>query len=304
MKTDLGSLGRTSMTTVRTTETTAKEALARARAWTSRAIRPLLFVCALGVGGSGMPVAADTIDIGHVVQNTGLQTEQVAVVVKRQSDGQIWISNRHRAQQRFSPASTSKIPHTLIALETGLATPTSVFRWDGSVRSSRAWNQDHTLASAFRNSVVWVFQEIARTAGTRTMAEGLASFGYGNADVGSIDQLTTYWLDDTLNISAVEQIEFLSRLARRQLPLSEATYAAARDIMVSDRKANWVMRSKTGWRYSKESMDIGWFVGWLECPDEVYVFALNMDMPDTRYLSKRKDIAYSVLGHIGAFDCD
>lgn len=136
------------------------------------------------------------------------------------------------------------------------------------------------------------------------MSEGLISYDYGNANVGALDQLTTYWLDDTLKISAIEQVEFLSKLALERLPLSQATYSAARDIMVSDRNETWVMRSKTGWRHSDESMDVGWYVGWLECPSDDYVVAMNINMPDTRSLSKRKDITYSVLHDIGAFDCD
>ncbi|MFL4468946.1 penicillin-binding transpeptidase domain-containing protein [Tateyamaria armeniaca] len=249
-------------------------------------------------------VSAEALDIGHLVQATGNEVADSTIIVKRLSDGQIWASNPVRAQHRFSPASTSKIPHTLIALESGIATPATVFRWDGVPRGNARWNQDHSLESAFKYSAVWVYQNIARTAGPDIMSEGLASFEYGNGNTGSIDHITTYWLDDTLTISASEQIEFLSKLALEQLPLSKATYAAAKDIMKSDQNANWVMRSKTGWRYSADGMDIGWYVGWLDCSDETFVFALNMDMPDTRYLSKRKDITYSILQDIGAFNCD
>ncbi|MEM9797119.1 MAG: penicillin-binding transpeptidase domain-containing protein [Pseudomonadota bacterium] len=266
--------------------------------------RSLLSAATLLTVVLAFPASSEAIDVGHVVQASGNQIEQTTIVVKRLSDGQTWTHNNKRAQQRFSPASTSKIPHTLIALEYGLATSDSLFRWDGSPRSVRAWNQDQTLASAFQNSAVWVYQDITRTAGSETMSEGLGSIDYGNANVGSLDQSTTYWLDDTLKISAIEQVEFLSKLALERLPLSQTTYSAARDIMVSDRNETWVMRSKTGWRHSDENTDVGWYVGWLECPDDDYVFAMNIDMPDTRYLSKREDISYSVLHDIGAFDCD
>lgn len=251
-----------------------------------------------------LPVAADAVDVEHSVTAAGAQIENTTIVVKRLSDGQLWIANRDRAEQRFSPASTSKIPHSLIALENGLASSETVFQWDSVPRSNRAWNQDHSLESAFKNSVVWAYQEIARNGGQAVMANGLKSFEYGNADVGTIDQLTTYWLDGTLTISALEQVEFLSKLALKLLPLSETTYAVARDFMVSDTHTNWTMRSKTGWRYSKTEMDIGWFVGWLDSASYTYVFALNTDMPDTRFLSKRKTITYSVLNDIQAFECD
>lgn len=250
-----------------------------------------------------LPAVAQEIDVGPSVSAAGAKTESTTIVIQRLSDGQLWIANPDRAQRRFSPASTSKIPHSLIALENGLAAPGSVFEWDGVPRSNRIWNQDHTLQTGFHNSVVWVYQSIARTAGQRVMFDGLESFDYGNANVGAVDQITTYWLDDTLKISALEQVEFLSDLALERLPLSAATYAVANDIMVSDASSNWIMRSKTGWRYSETEMDIGWFVGWLVCASETYVFALNVDMPDTSYLSKRKAVTYRVLQEIGAFNC-
>ncbi len=246
---------------------------------------------------------AATADVGHIVRASGNTVEQTAVMVVRLSDGQSWQSNPARSQRRFSPASTSKIPHSLIALEAGLAAPSTIFEWDGVPRFIRAWNKDHSLASAFQNSVVWVYQRIAETAGTSVMSKWLAHFEYGNMDVGTPDRLTSYWLDNTLRISVIEQIEFLTRLSRYELSLSDATYAAARDLMISDEDANWVMRSKTGWFHSDVEMDIGWHVGWLECPEETYVFALNTDMPDTRYLSRRKAITYAVLREAGAFDC-
>lgn len=247
---------------------------------------------------------ADTVDIGHIVEATGTDVAQTTVVVTRLSDSQTWISNPKRATEQFSPASTSKIPHTLIAIEGGFATVETIFRWDGVIRSSRAWNQDQTLETAFQNSAVWVYQAIAEMAGQDVMARALAEFEYGNRQLGTASHLTTYWLDDTLRISAVEQVEFLSKLALEEYFLSPDTYTIANDIMVMDRSDQWVMRAKTGWRYDEESMDIGWFVGWLECTNEKYVFAMNMDMPDTRYLSRRKQIIYAALEDIGVFDCN
>jgi len=274
------------------------------RPWQARALSggltPALSMVVCGMGAGAL---ADTIDVGHAVQSQGAQIEGTAIVVRRHSDGQMWVSNPKRTQQRFSPASTSKIPHTLIALEAGIATPSTVFAWDGFPKGVSAWNRDQTLKSAFEVSAVWVYQQIARTAGRAVMADGLARFSYGNQTVGTDDHLTTYWLDGTLQISAVEQVDFLSRLAFEQLPLSKATYASARDIMVSAEGDRWVMWSKTGWRHSADQMDVGWFVGWVDCGAETYVFALNMDIRRRSELPQRKETTYSVLEDIGAFDC-
>ncbi|MEJ6395982.1 penicillin-binding transpeptidase domain-containing protein [Gymnodinialimonas sp. 2305UL16-5] len=246
---------------------------------------------------------ADPIDVSQVVEAAGVDVGASTIVVRRLSDDQLWVSNSQRSTERFAPASSSKVPHTLIALETGVAEPNTVFEWDGEDRAFDSWNQDHTLTSAFGGSVVWVYQEIARRVGLAGMTEWLNRFEYGNANTGTEDTLTTYWLDDTLQISAVEQTAFLERLARRELPLSEATYAAAAAIMQSDEGDGWTMYSKTGWRFSRTDMDVGWYVGWVRCADDAYVFALNMDMPDQSFLPLRQSTSMAVLDAVGAFDC-
>jgi beta-lactamase class D len=69
-----------------------------------------------------------------------------------------------------------------------------------------------------RHSVVWVYQGIAREIG-ETKARGyLRRAGYGNVDPsGGVDG---YWIDGNLRISAHEQITFLRRLYRNELPFS------------------------------------------------------------------------------------
>ncbi|WP_189799434.1 class D beta-lactamase [Tateyamaria sp. syn59] len=263
---------------------------------------PQLFAL-FGLALSASDALADPIDISHAVEAAGIEVAASTIVVRRVPDNQIWISNTDRSSQRFSPASTSKIPHTLIALEAGVAQPDTVFEWDGKQRAFDSWNRDHSLSSAFPNSVVWVYQEIARRVDLAGMTEWLARFEYGNAETGTEETLTTYWLDDTLQISAREQTKFLERLAVRDLPLSDATYIAAEAIMQSDAGDGWTMYSKTGWRFRRFAMDIGWHVGWLRCNAETYLFAFNLDMPDRSHVPLRRQATFAVLEAVGAFDC-
>lgn len=249
------------------------------------------------------PLGAETIDVSSMLAEAGVAPESSTIMIMRLSDGLRWISNPPRAHQRFSPASTSKIPHTLIALEKGLADSETIFSWDGVPRSNPRWNQNQTLKSAFKHSAIWVYRQITQSAGSDALSTELARLAYGNADVGKAEQVTSYWLDGTLRISVVEQVDFLSRLALGQLDLSSSTYAAAHDIMEFDRGDHWVLYAKSGWRVREKAADIGWFVGWLECPHDAYVFALNMDMSDSRFLTARTTLAYAVMNEIGAFDC-
>ena len=83
----------------------------------------------------------------------------------------IVASDKNRSGEPMLPASTFKIPNSLIALETGVVADTDneVFKWDGVKRSIENWNRDHTLSSAFAASAVPVYQDIARRIGAERM---------------------------------------------------------------------------------------------------------------------------------------
>lgn len=211
-----------------------------------------------------------------------------------------WIaSDSGRAFKPYLPASTFKIPMSLIALETGAARDeTEPFKWDGTRRSQPDWNRDQTLASAYKVSAVWVFQHLARTVGQPTVQQFLRDFRYGNAAAGPVGD--RFWLDGDLRISAVGQVEFLRRLRERVLPLSDRTYEIARKVMLRDQGPGWRMFAKTGW-IGDGPEAIGWFVGWVEQdrdPGPVY-FALNMDMVRGELGPEREALTKRVLRQLG-----
>ncbi|WP_377157066.1 class D beta-lactamase [Roseateles sp. UC29_93] len=214
-----------------------------------------------------------------------------------------WIaSDSVRAFEGFLPASTFKIPMSLIALETGAAVDeTQAFKWDGTKRRIEDWNHDQTLASAYQVSAVWVFQSLARQIGQPTVQQFVRDFRYGNAVAGPIGD--RFWLDGDMRISSVGQIEFLRRVHDRALPLSDRTYDIARQVMLRDQGPGWRLYAKTGWADSTRP-GLGWFVGWVEQDRDarpVY-FALNMDMTDPAFSPKRAEIVHQVLRSMGALE--
>ena len=135
-------------------------------------------------------------------------------------------SDKVRSGEGKLPASTFKIPNSLIALETGVVQDPDkdVFKWDGVKRDIEAWNKDHTLRSAIAVSAVPVYQEIARRIGQERMQKYVDLFEYGNRDIGGgIDQ---FWLTGNLRIDPVEQIDFVDRLRRGVLPVSKRSPGA------------------------------------------------------------------------------
>src|SRR5207253_9133030 len=138
------------------------------------------------------------------------------------------VYNASRADQGFLPASTFKIPNALIGIEVGsIADENEVFRWDGKPKVRAAWERDHTLATGMRESVVWMFQEVARRTGKERMREWLDRLEYGNRGMkGGID---LFWLQGRLRVSAMEQVDFLRRLAEGELPMSQRSQRLVRN---------------------------------------------------------------------------
>lgn len=263
-------------------------------------------LCACASSGWDSAAAPEANPLEQALLQEGVSPAKSALVIYRLEDEKVWASGGARIRERFTPASTSKIPHTLLAFETGAVSgPEDRFAWDGQKRFVDSWNEDQDFAAAFQRSTVWIYQIVVRRIGVVSLSEGLASFGYGNADIGDEEDIARYWLEGPLAISATEQVEFLSRLARRTLPLSAPTYDLAVPMMVLDRGEGWTLYGKTGWKSVDGQTDIGWFVGWLEqaggpAPG-TYAFALNMDMPGGMEEAPRRRAAVErALREIGA----
>ncbi|MGP1275682.1 MAG: penicillin-binding transpeptidase domain-containing protein [Caulobacterales bacterium] len=202
------------------------------------------------------------------------------ILIQRVSDGAEWTGGAERLDERFIPASTFKIPNSLILLQSGTVSGGDErLEWDGTEHSFASWNQDQTFTQAFQRSAVWAYQEWSRRLGHSAMSRHVAALGYGNGDIGEAASVDRFWLEGPLQISAREQIDFLARLQARDLPLDGAHMETVIAMMEQASGADWTLRGKTGWRFGGDP-DIGWYVGWLEHQGEVWLFALNIDMPD------------------------
>lgn len=197
-------------------------------------------------------------------------------VLYEPEEHQFQIYNQDAAEIRRAPCSTFKIPNSIIGLETGVIKDKNhVFKWDGTKRWLDVWNQDHTLETALKNSVVWYYQELARQVGKEKMQEFVDQIKYGNQDLsGAIDH---FWLGDSLQISAMEQIRFLQRFYSNKLPFSQTNIDTVKEIMIYKTGDDFVLRGKTGSGMVKGETSWGWYVGYLESGGKVYIFAANAE---------------------------
>ncbi len=220
------------------------------------------------------------------------------VVVDLRTDGdRYYVYNAQRAGQRFTPASTFKIPHSLFLLDAGLIRDEfQVFRWDKVDHGSRRWNQDQTLRSMMRYSSLWVYQKLAKEMGSVREKRYLKRTGYGNGEIS--DNLEWFWVDGSLRISALEQLKFLERLYRNELPFDVDDQRLVKDVMINEASATegWILRAKTGWGRPEGEAQIGWWVGWVEHLDGPVFFALNVEIVDSKKdPSQREKIVRTIL---------
>jgi beta-lactamase class D len=214
----------------------------------------------------------------------------------------IIASDKVRSGEGRLPASTFKIPNSIIALETGVVEDPDkdVFKWDGVTRSIEPWNKDHTLRSAIAASAVPVYQEIARRIGGERMQKYLDLFDYGNRDIGGgIDQ---FWLTGNLRIDPVQQIDFLDRLRRGVLPVSKRSQELTRDILTVTKVGDATIRAKSGLLGAEAGKpSLGWMVGWVEKGSSATVFAMNMDCKEQSHIAARMTVTQQCLADIVAY---
>jgi len=205
--------------------------------------------------------------------------------------------NRTRAQVRYIPASTFKIPNSLIGLAAAsVSNVDEVLPYGGKPQPMKEWEQDMSLRNAIRISNVPIYQELARRTGLVRMRDAVAALEYGNESIGT--HVDDFWLVGPLKISAIEQAEFLARFGQLQLPFSRPIQLSVREIIFLEAGDKWALYGKTGWATSS-TPKIGWWVGWVQKGDEIYSFALNIDMPDLADAPKRIELGKECLRALG-----
>lgn len=265
------------------------------------------------LAGACVPVKASATGVPRYEVRKNLQKHfadegTIGAFAAYQTDDQHLIASDHsRARAAVLPASTFKIPNSIIALETGVvADPDKdIFKWDGVTRSIAEWNKDHTLRTAIAVSAVPVYQEIARRIGAERMQKYVDAFEYGNRNIGGgIDR---FWLSGDLRISPLEQVAFVDRLRRRALPVSKRAQDLTADILPVTKAGDSIIRAKTGLTgvTDKNMTDgkgvaVGWLAGWVEKGSAQTVFALNLDVREPKHSAARMKIAQLCLADIGA----
>lgn len=273
----------------------------------TQALRATLLACLLlTILAKG---AAASSPLPRSAPLAALLDEQTGVILVHDKESGAWhASDPAAAEVRHAPFSTFKVWNTLAGLEAGvLSGPETFIAWDRErfPRESlfvQAWAADHTLRSAYRNSVVWYYQVVAERIGADRMQRFLDRVGYGNRDLSG--GLTRFWLGSSLRISPREQVERLDALLAGRLAVQPEHLAVLEDIALVERRGACGVYGKSGGGLAREDRSLwqGWFIGWLRCGDRLTTFATFLEaaefarIRDARYRLSRD--ALKTLGYL------
>ncbi len=192
------------------------------------------------------------------------------------AEKQIYYSNNFEwCSEGHLPASTFKIPNSIIALENGIVeNDSTLIQWNGKPRAMQVWEQDLYFYEAFHYSCVPCYQEIASSIGAERMNAWLQKLAYGHMHVDS-SNIDRFWLEGSSHINQYEQIDFLKRLYLGKLDIDESTYQIMQRMLVIHETPTYTLSGKTGWSI-RNGNNNGWFVGYLETNGKVYFFATNI----------------------------
>ena len=235
-------------------------------------------------------------DLGRHFKELGFEG---SILIYDLNNNQTYEHNPQRNVTAITPASTFKIFNAMVALETGvIADDVAVLTWDAIQRDIAAWNHDTNLRQGFKDSTVWFYQVLARKAGQEQMQQFIDRVGYGNRQIGTVQDIDRFWLQGPLQITPKQQIDFLQRLYRGDLPFSKRTMDLVKDIMIREQTPNYTLRGKTGWLTSTKPA-VGWFVGYLEQNNNVYFFTTTIDMRKLEDAPSRIEITRRSLKDLG-----
>lgn len=210
----------------------------------------------------------------------------------------VWkIHNIDRAVLRVAPNSTYKIYDALFGLEEGVITPAnSLIKWNGKNYPFEAWNTDQTLQSAMGASVNWYFQTIDERLGADSIQKYLHQIGYGNENLSG--NLSSYWLNSSLKISPIEQVELLVKLHNNRFGFSLENTGTVKNALHISSSAFGDLYGKTGTgRVNGQDVN-GWFIGFVENADNTYFFASNIQYQKHATGKKASEITLSVLSDL------
>ena len=197
------------------------------------------------------------------------QSIQGCAVILNSENNTYTFYNEDKCRTRVSPNSTFKVISALIGIHNQVVTSEdSKMEYDGMNYPVDAWNADLRLEDAFRSSCIWYFRKVIDEVGQETIQEELNKLDYGNCDisewsgsgVNSFPELNGFWIESSLLISPIEQVEVLHKIMEGETIYTESEIEILKSIMLLESSDSKKIYGKTG----TGTDGTAWFIGFVE----------------------------------------
>lgn len=188
--------------------------------------------------------------------------------------------------ERLSPCSTFKMVLGIMGYDAGILKDGTTPTWnycEGYDDFLEIWKTPQTPRAWMNHSCVWYSKILSLHLGVQQMQRYLDAFEYGNCDLaGGLTEpgpLDPAWINSSLKISPKEQVDFILRMLRGQLSVSNESIQQTKALVFKEQLAEgWRLFGKTGFSGTILGLDgqpqqFGWFVGWVEKDHRFLPFA-------------------------------
>lgn len=198
--------------------------------------------------------------------------------------------------KRVSPACSFNIALSLMAYEAEVLQDKSNPTWDfqeGYDDFAESWKASQTPETWMTRSCLWFSKLISIQLGCETIKHYLSLFEYGNQDLSTgivfPGPANPAWVSSSLKISPKEQVCFVQKMIRGELPLSTKSLEMTREILFKEEmNEGWQLFGKTGlgstFGENNQKLKLRWFVGWLEVDDRSFPFAYLLQQDEVDIL--------------------
>lgn len=225
----------------------------------------------------------------HILNLDQLFTPRIGTFVLYNVNENIFsVYNIDQAEEYFPAHSTVKILCSIAALEEKVVNEHDFVNWD-SLKYKRQdwwygepyihWSENQNIVSALKYSVNWYYMDLVKKMDMRKTKELFDGLNFGIIP----DTLFPYYFFFSCEIytNAFKETDFLNRLYQHKLNISSATTEIILRALIAEVTPNYKIYSKTGSGETKNGNLIGWIVGIIEKHNKNYIYALNIELPDS-----------------------
>ena len=235
------------------------------------------------------------------------------IVLSSLNKNTTYVFNRSRAETRFAPACTFQIANALIVRENDIVkNPDNIIcHWDGKKGFIPQWDKDQSARTAFRSSVTWCFQalqdQIIRQIGQKQYLQAINQSTFSKQPIDADNTKVSSYLDLVYNYiptSALNEVDFVRRVFKRQLPYSPESYDFLAQLMLEESGDGYKLYSKTGAQFDDQWKGHAWYTGYVTTKGNTWLFSVNLKTQSKDDLTKRKVITREVLSKIAQVPMD